>query len=258
MHYVLSDIHGNRDAFDTVLSLIGLQPSDHLFILGDVIDRGQHGIELLQRIRTMENCALLLGNHEHMMINALRHPEVIRFMRIWQNNDCDYTNQGFLKFSAEDQEDLLQYMEALPVQADVEVDEKLFVFVHAAPMELYDRLNWKYDDPTEFAVWHRLRFEKNLLEGKTVIYGHTPTKNVMAQVWPAMRIFHNNDAINIDCGCAYPGLGGQLGCLRLEDMTEYYSAGGIVTAQEAADWKRDMQKKWENDWDSDDDIGETT
>lgn len=258
MHYVLSDIHGNRDAFDTVLSLIGLQPDDHLFILGDVIDRGQYGIEILQRVRTMENCTLLLGNHEHMMIKALRHPDVIQFMRIWQNNECDYTYQGFQKLSARDQEDLLQYLEALPVQVDVEVDGKLFVFVHAAPMELYDWLNWKYDDPTEFAVWHRLCFEKNLLEGKTVIFGHTPTKNVMAQVWPTMRIFHNNDAINIDCGCAYPGIGGQLGCLRLEDMMEYYSTEGIVTAQEAADWKQDMQKKWENYWDSDDDSGETT
>lgn len=258
MHYVLSDIHGNRDAFDTVLSLIGLMSSDHLFILGDVIDRGQYGIELLQRIQAIENCTLLLGNHELMMINALRHPEVIRFMRIWQNNDCDYTYQGFQKLSAGDQEDLLQYLEALPVQVEVAVDGKHFVFVHAASMELYDRLNWKYDDPTEFAVWHRLRFEKNLLEGKTVIFGHTPTKNVMAQVWPTMRIFHNNDAVNIDCGCAYPGLGGQLGCLRLEDMTEYYSVEGIVTAQEAADWKQDMQKKWENDWDLDDDGGVTT
>ena len=71
-----------------------------------------------------------------------------------------------------------------------------------------------------------------------------------------MRIFHNSDAINIDCGCAYPGMGGQLGCLRLEDMAEFYSAEGVVTAQEAADWKRDMQKKWAEDTDEDD--GETT
>ena len=106
--------------------------------------------------------------------------------------------------------------------------------------ELYDRLNRKYADPKEFAVWHRLCFEKNLLEGKTVVFGHTPTKHVMAQLWPTMRIFHNDDAINIDCGCAYPGLGGQLGCLRLEDMTEFYSTEGVVTTQEAVDWKREM------------------
>ena len=257
VHYVLSDIHGDRDAFDTVLTLIGLRPDDHLYILGDVIDRGQYGIELLQRIRSMENCTLLLGNHEHMMINALRHPEITRFMRIWQNNDCDYTYQQFQKLSSSDQEDILQYLESLPVQMEVEVGGKQFVLVHAAPMELYERLNRKYSTPTEFAVWHRLRFESNLLESKTVVFGHTPTKHVIAQEWPTLRIFHNNDAINIDCGCAYPGLGGQLGCLRLDDMTEFYSAEGVVTAQKAVDWKREMQKKWEENWNLEDDYGES-
>ena len=53
MHYVLSDIHGNKEAFDTILSMIDLQPEDHLYILGDVIDRGKYGIELLQQIMAM-------------------------------------------------------------------------------------------------------------------------------------------------------------------------------------------------------------
>lgn len=53
MHYILSDIHGNKEAFDTILSMIDLQPEDHLYIIGDVIDRGAHGIELLQQIRKM-------------------------------------------------------------------------------------------------------------------------------------------------------------------------------------------------------------
>ena len=244
MHYVLSDIHGDRAAFDKVLDLINLRDKDCLYILGDVIDRGQYGIELLQRIRGMANCTLLLGNHEHMMIKALRHPESSRNMRIWWNNGCDYTYQRFMTLPSSDQEELLKYLESVPVQMEVEAEGKQYVLVHAAPMELYEQLNWKYHDPTEFAVWHRLRFESDLLDNKTVIYGHTPTKYVMAQIWPTMRIFHNGRAVNIDCGCGYPELGGQLGCLRLEDMTEYYSAEGIVTAKEAADWKRDMHRKW--------------
>lgn len=30
MHYVLSDIHGNKEAFDTILSMIDLKPEDQL------------------------------------------------------------------------------------------------------------------------------------------------------------------------------------------------------------------------------------
>ena len=43
--------------------------------------------------------------------------------------------------------------------------------------------------------------------------------------------------IAIDCGCGFPDRGGQLGCIRLEDMTEYYSDDGVFTKEEAAEWR---------------------
>lgn len=46
MIYVMSDIHGHQEAFDDILSQIQLSDHDHLYILGDVIDRGPDGIEL--------------------------------------------------------------------------------------------------------------------------------------------------------------------------------------------------------------------
>ena len=95
MHYVLSDIHGNKEAFDTILSMIDLKPDDQLYILGDVIDRGEYGIELLQQIRTMPNCTLLMGNHEYMMVNALRHPENLHFKYVWKNNRSIQTYQKY-------------------------------------------------------------------------------------------------------------------------------------------------------------------
>ena len=36
MNYVMSDIHGNKEAFDTVLSMINLQPEDYLYITESV------------------------------------------------------------------------------------------------------------------------------------------------------------------------------------------------------------------------------
>ena len=107
MHYVLSDIHGNKEAFDIILSMIDLQPDDHLYILGDVIDRGKYGIELLQQIRTMQNCTLLLGNHEYMMINALRHPENLHYKYVWRNNRSLDTFDKYFNLTEEEQEELL-------------------------------------------------------------------------------------------------------------------------------------------------------
>ena len=50
MIYVLSDIHGNKENFDSILEKINLPMEDSLYILGDVIDRYPYGIQLLQQI----------------------------------------------------------------------------------------------------------------------------------------------------------------------------------------------------------------
>lgn len=55
MIYVMSDIHGHRRRFDSVMKQINLQPEDTLYILGDVIDRNPDGIRILQQLRAMPN-----------------------------------------------------------------------------------------------------------------------------------------------------------------------------------------------------------
>ena len=41
---------------------------DFLFVLGDVIDRGEHGITLLRWMAEQPNVQLILGNHEAMLM----------------------------------------------------------------------------------------------------------------------------------------------------------------------------------------------
>lgn len=50
MIYVMSDIHGCGKAYHAMLRKIELCDSDHLYILGDVIDRGPDGISILEDI----------------------------------------------------------------------------------------------------------------------------------------------------------------------------------------------------------------
>lgn len=58
MIYVMSDIHGNKRRFESILEQIALRDEDTLYILGDVIDRHPDGIELLQRIMDMATMSL--------------------------------------------------------------------------------------------------------------------------------------------------------------------------------------------------------
>ena len=66
MIYVMSDIHGHKRRFDSVMKQIDLQPEDTLYVLGDVIDRNPDGIKILRQIMAMPNVRMVLGNHEYI------------------------------------------------------------------------------------------------------------------------------------------------------------------------------------------------
>ena len=221
MIYVMSDIHGNQEAFDHILSMIRLGEEDQLFIIGDVVDRGPNGIALLQRIRTMPHTTMMLGNHEYMMVNCLRNMEDRQLQRLWYRNGGEITERQFVALSPDEQEDILSWLEDLPVQITVRVEKKNYLLVHACPIQLFDTLGWRSDDRREFAVWNRIQPYTELPGDQIVIFGHTPTARFQPDEW-AMRIWHGEGRIGIDCGCAYPEEGGQLACLRLDDMREYY------------------------------------
>ena len=71
MIYVMSDIHGNRRRFDSIMRQIDLQPDDTLYVIGDVIDRHPDGISILLELMAMPNVVMILGNHEYMMLETV-------------------------------------------------------------------------------------------------------------------------------------------------------------------------------------------
>ena len=47
MIYVMSDLHGCFDKYRAMLDKINFNAEDTLYILGDVVDRGEDGIKIL-------------------------------------------------------------------------------------------------------------------------------------------------------------------------------------------------------------------
>ena len=72
MKYCMSDIHGESERYFQMLKEIQFSSDDQLYIIGDVIDRGPGGIEILKDIMPRENVVLLLGNHELMCRQAMQ------------------------------------------------------------------------------------------------------------------------------------------------------------------------------------------
>ena len=71
---VISDIHGNMEAFRQVLDDIGRSNVDGIFCLGDMVGYGPEPEAVVQQIRTLEIPAVM-GNHELGVAN----PKVLEF-----------------------------------------------------------------------------------------------------------------------------------------------------------------------------------
>lgn len=222
MIYVVSDIHGRGDRFASILKQIKLKAEDHLYILGDVIDRNPDGIRLLRKIAKARNMTMLLGNHEYMMLSVIDDPRDTARGDHWRvRNGGDVTWNKWKHCPKRMRAELIAWLRSLPLNIEVSCGGKDWLLVHGAPLENQGNTFDRYGDvpPDYYTVWHRLTDEEPMPEGKTVVFGHTPTHHYL-DVSP-MQVYHGKDRIGIDCGCAYPH--GRLACLRLDDGRIFYS-----------------------------------
>ena len=79
--YVISDIHGQYNSYKKMLEKIKFSSKDFLYVLGDCIDRGPDGINVIKDIMKRDNAELILGNHEVMLLNSIEH------ICIWLNKN---------------------------------------------------------------------------------------------------------------------------------------------------------------------------
>ena len=73
MIYLLGDLQGCCDPLEQLLRTVDFSPSrDHLFVLGDLVNRGPDSLGVLRRLRGLEDSATcLLGNHDlHLLAVA--------------------------------------------------------------------------------------------------------------------------------------------------------------------------------------------
>lgn len=216
MLYVMSDIHGCLARYKDIMRQIRLKKDDHLYVLGDVIDRGRYGLPILMDLVRRPNVTVMLGNHEHMMLEALLTEDKWN-LYVWYNNGGLATHYRYKRCTMAYRQKVIEIIKQMPVNIEVCCNGTNYLLVHGSP------INKKAEDPIYESVWTRLEYNSPLPKGKTVIFGHTPTRHY--QRARTLSIYHGTNMIGIDCGCAYGGsMGGRLGCLRLDDMKEFYSA----------------------------------
>lgn len=219
MVYCMSDIHGEIDRYLAMLDLIQFSDDDVLYCLGDVIDRYPRGIEILQDMMSRPNVHMLLGNHEHLMLQTFWSDNDYDARRLWKRNGGNSTyNQMVYGIPTGERLKVLRYIQELPDKFDIEVNGQSFHLVHGFPADItFDRI-WGRPDPPP---------TEPPIPGKTVIVGHTPTYdlNVLLEAYDEgapYEIWYGPGIIDIDCGCGRTTGRRRLACLRLNDMQEFY------------------------------------
>lgn len=190
--WVIPDIHGCYGTLLSILSKIRLTKNDHLFLLGDFIDRGPLSAAVLDHIFNLHELGFqvypLRGNHEEMLLDAVKlDPNNVLTKYLDFNNTTDLLN-----LNREVESNYLSFMETLPFYYELED----FYLVHAGFNFNVAKPFIAYDD----MIWIRnFTPNKRLLNGKRLIHGHTPTSLGLIQD----AIFKNEIVIPLDNGCVY-------------------------------------------------------
>ena len=162
--YVMADIHGEIDRFHAMLDLINFSADDQLYIIGDVIDRGAEGVEILLEIIDKGNIHLILGNHEDMMLGTLSKDSFPEARRMWTANGGSKTRRDLLyRRTTAERGKILRYCHKRPAMETVEVNGTIWTLVHGRP-------STKFLD----MIWGRVEADDDFGNAHYIV-GHTPT-----------------------------------------------------------------------------------
>lgn len=215
--YVMSDIHGMAHLLKEMFGRISFSPEDRLYILGDLIDRGPDPAGVLDLVMGKKNITVLTGNHEDAFA-------------AWYESEADkvgnpyyYNTYEILTDSRKKEEKLPEYvrfMKGLPLYKKVKLDGVCYLLAHASTEETLRM--WKRRDPF---IWDSSMVDRQRgIPGYVSIVGHVPTFIIRGYPHEPAAIWKSPDGslIDVDCGAAFPAMGGRLGCLCLETGEEFY------------------------------------
>ncbi len=164
--FVVGDVHGCDVALGLLLDRMALTRDDRLVLLGDIVDRGPHSrpvVEMLQDISRSCRFNLVMGNHEEMLLDAVRNPRSAAF---WLECGGEATLDSYGGRLGNIPDAHLDFLASACPYVETDAD----VFVHASlepdvPLDLQtgDWLRWQ-----KLTGWERPHSS-----GKRVICGHT-------------------------------------------------------------------------------------
>lgn len=231
MIYVMSDLHGDYQKYMQMIEKIKLNDADFLYILGDVIDRGDDGLKILFDMMNRSNVIPILGNHEYMAYTVLKKFDAeitlynyntqldeysLETCENWMLNGGITTCQRFTELDENKRNEIVEYIGEFELYDEIEVEGRKYILVHGGIGDYEEEKDIEECNLHE-VVWSRCDYSKQYYKNKFLVTGHTPTYNISMEY--DGRIYQKNNHIAIDCGVSH---GRPLGCVCLNTLEEFY------------------------------------
>ena len=231
MIYVIGDIHGCKEKYDEMLSKLSPGDKDAVFVLGDVLDVGDSGIEILMDMMYKTNIYPVLGEREYYAKNLLEDiadcggleaalgqlvDEKKELLLRWKKLGCEKTVDAFLKLSQDDREAVLDYLGEFNPYEELECNGKRFVLCHAG-IRGFGEERALDDYGEEDFIFEGADYGRIYFSDAYLVTGHTPTVAIGKEF--AGKVYSKKRHIALDCGAAF---GGRLAALCLDTLKLTY------------------------------------
>lgn len=126
---VISDIHGNMQALETVLADIEMENCEKIFCLGDLAMAGPEPVKTIERIKGLYDegkLELIQGNTDEMIANYEKFGELVKSKFPIMGNALE----NDVKIIPEN---LKIYLRDLPAKKEFEIDGVKILLVHGSP-----------------------------------------------------------------------------------------------------------------------------
>jgi predicted phosphodiesterase len=99
-YLILSDIHSNVDALDSVLAAAPRGAWDRVIVLGDLVGYGAEPNAVIDRVRALEPVVVIRGNHDKAacgLEDASNFNQVARAAAVWTFETLTQENRSYLR-----------------------------------------------------------------------------------------------------------------------------------------------------------------
>lgn len=232
MNYVMSDIHGDYRHFYRMLVKINFSSFDQMYILGDIVDKGEDNLCMMGVVRSMDNICLIKGNHEYLFERYLQGTVTAE---LWDACGGRTTRQEVDGLTEEKKKEFLGYLKSLPIYKIITIKSEEYFLTHSgynADYDAFDSETGLIDikqsvDDAVAADQERYLFSNDihyvpasLRFDRKIIVGHYPT--LLLPGYEKADIYHGQKFTDIDTGNERRDEGGRLSCFRLDDGKEFY------------------------------------